>query len=112
MKIESINSYGARIWRIPPNGLMHREDGPAVEWPAGNRYWWQHGLLHRDGGPACERLEGDGPYEWFRHGKRHREDGPAVIFPDGRKEWWLHNKKIECSTQQQFERLMNLRAFW
>ena len=27
-----------RCWWL--NGKLHREDGPAVEWPNGNKEWW------------------------------------------------------------------------
>ena len=43
---------------------------------------------------------------------RHREDGPAVIYSDGRKMWILHEKILDCSSQEEFERLMKLKAFW
>jgi hypothetical protein len=46
------------------DGLLHREDGPAVEGPFGQKYWLQHGEFHR-------------------------EDGPAVIWPNGAQEWYL-----------------------
>lgn len=42
----------------------------------------------------------------------HREDGPAVLHKDGTLEWWLHGKKLNCSTQKEFESRMNLKAFW
>ena len=25
------------------NGEPHREDGPAIEWPDGDKQWWLHG---------------------------------------------------------------------
>lgn len=50
--------------------ILHRADGPAVEWK-------------------------DGTKEWYIVGKRHRKFAPAVIYSTGRKEWWedgeLHN---------------------
>ena len=29
------------------DGKTHREDGPAVEFPNGNKLWFQNGELHR-----------------------------------------------------------------
>ena len=29
---------GSKSWYL--NGKLHREDGPAVEWPDGSKYWW------------------------------------------------------------------------
>jgi len=49
-------------WR--QNGLLHREDGPAIEWADGGKSWWLNG-------------------------KRHREDGPAMDLSN-HKEWWIN----------------------
>ena len=45
---------GTKEWYL--NGKLHREDGPAIEWPAEPK----NGMLN---------------------GKRHREDGPAMSMP-------------------------------
>ena len=59
---------GCREWRV--NGRLHREDGPAREWPDGFREWRVNGVLHR-------------------------EDGPAVEWPSaGRRAWRLNGKKV------------------
>jgi hypothetical protein len=42
----------------------------------------------------------------------HRTDGPAIILPGGKKEWWLRGIKRKCSSQEEFEQLMRLKAFW
>jgi len=44
--------------------------------------------------------------------KRHREDGPAFIDNKGNEEWYLNDERIYCETQEEFEKLMKLRAFW
>jgi hypothetical protein len=61
------------------NGLLHREDGPALEGQRlGLTYeeYWLEGRLHRQSGPAvrhdCVREE------WWVQNQRHREDGPAI----------------------------------
>lgn len=36
------------------NGVLHRENGPAVVAPDGSTYWYADGKLHRDDGPAIE----------------------------------------------------------
>jgi len=48
----------------------------------------------------------------------HRLSGPArswgqnnVNFP-GRQEWWIDGEKINCSTQEEFEKIVKLKAFW
>ena len=32
---------GSKYWRL--NGLYHREDGPAIEYPNGRKYWFLNG---------------------------------------------------------------------
>lgn len=95
---------------------LHREDGPAVEWYDGFKEWYFHGERHREDGPAVEDINGS--FHWFKHGKRHREDGPATYTSDreselfSTSEWWFNDVKINCSSQEEFERLINLKAFW
>jgi hypothetical protein len=118
-KIEFVDKYkirhcscGAVEWYI--DGVLHKDDGPAVESSRGNKFWYVHGILHRDGGPAVESIEGnrywytngyihreDGPAfigpgmeEWRINGKLHREDGgPAVKYGNGQKEWWINGMR-------------------
>lgn len=40
---KTIDVDGAVRWRL--DGLKHREDGPAVEYPDGTKYWYLNGLL-------------------------------------------------------------------
>jgi hypothetical protein len=35
------SKYGTKEWRL--NGKLHREDGPAVEYADGVKYWFYHG---------------------------------------------------------------------
>ena len=70
------------------NDLLHREDGPALEYDNGYQKWYLNGLRHRDNNlPAVIYKNNDQEY-WF-HGKQHREDGPAVIY-DKQHEYWIH----------------------
>ncbi len=32
--------------------LLHREDGPAIEWADGSKYWYKNGKLNKEDGPA------------------------------------------------------------
>lgn len=61
------------------NGLLHRENGPAlVTTRLGRSYeeYWEEGHLHRGVGPAVWH---DGVREeYWRSNLPHREDGPAV----------------------------------
>lgn len=90
-----INSFKTKHWYL--NGILHREDGPAIEWYDETKEWCQNGLLHREDGPAIERYNGD--KEWFLNGKRHREDGPAIERYNGYKEWWLYGYFIKYGDQ-------------
>ena len=77
-------------WRNP-QGNLHREDGPAIEYKDGSKAWALNGLWHRADGPAVEMA--DGSKQWWVDGKRHREDGPAVERADGSKEWWVDGQR-------------------
>jgi predicted lipoprotein with Yx(FWY)xxD motif len=59
----------------------------------GTRRWYRDGLLHREDGPALELP--DGTRRWYRNGQLHREDGPAVERHDGTREWWVDGKRIK-----------------
>ena len=68
-------------------GLLHRTDGPAVEYDDGSKEWYVNGQYHRTDGPAIERA--DGSKCWYVNGRIHRTDGPAIEYADGTKEWWV-----------------------
>jgi hypothetical protein len=92
------------------NYQLHRLDGPAVEQNDGDKYWYQHGQLHRTDGPAVSHANG---YKaWYQKGNRHRVDGPAIEYVDGSKSWWYQGKRINCQTQQEFEKFIRLKCFW
>ena len=74
------------------NDKCHRDDGPAVEYPNGTKYWYRNDKLHRDNGPAIEYP--DGTKYWYRNDKRHRDDGPAVEYPNGSKYWFRDGKRV------------------
>jgi hypothetical protein len=69
-------------------GMLHREDGPAIEEENGTNIWYFNNKPHRAAGPACEYT--NGTKEWYFHGNLHREDGPAVIMRGGYKAWHKH----------------------
>jgi hypothetical protein len=80
------NDTTCKYWNLAGSDLLHREDGPAVEYVNGDR-------------------------SWFIYGKRHRMDGPAVEWGD-RMEWWINGERLDCNTQEEFQRLMRLKGFW
>ena len=67
------------------NGLLHREDGPAVYGKGTKIKYYHKGVLHREDGPAV--IGSHGLQKWYRYGICTRTGGPAVIYPDGREEW-------------------------
>jgi hypothetical protein len=68
---------------------------------SGDKCWYLNGLLHREDGPAIEY--GNGDKYWYLNGKLHREDGPAIEWADGDKYWWLNGK---CLTEEEFNERM------
>ena len=67
--------------------IYHRTKGPASIWSNGSKFWYQNHM-------------------------RHRLDGPAREYADGDKYWYYRGKYIECFSQQEFESLLKLKAFW
>jgi hypothetical protein len=74
--------------------ILHRIDGPAIEYADGYKAWWVDGKLHRLDGPAVELNSGS--KEWWVDGKIHRLDGPAIEYVggyvDGYKSWYINGK--------------------
>lgn len=46
------------------------------------------------------------------HPVPHRLDGPAVEFSSGCNIWYVNGERINCSTQEEFERILKLKTFW
>jgi phage baseplate assembly protein gpV len=77
-----------RYFKDRAKTILHRLDGPAVEYANGTREWHVNGVPHRMDGPAFDSIYGH--REWYVNGKRHREDGPAVEYADGDKAWHVN----------------------
>ena len=120
LRIEKSNPIyhpDGRIEWLLPNGLRHREFGPAcinpntgeIQWyyegdfhsehtPAiineyGKR-WYLKGKLHRIGGPAFQSECGNFQ-SWYQNGERHREDGPAYIDAKlNKSDFYLYDDKV------------------
>lgn len=73
-------------WRLP-NGDLHREDGPALEWNDGTKVWFQNNVMHRNDGPAYEGC--DGALQWFVHGT----EVTAAEFRDWRAQFLEEQKQ-------------------
>ena len=86
MSLSTPTWFDGRTEWINEKGLLHRLDGPAIEWSDGSKEWWINGKLHREDGPAIE--DKDGYRAWYRNGKFHRENGPAVEYPNSKRYYW------------------------
>ena len=87
-----VDAEGTKFWRLP-NGKLHREDGPAVEYANGAKLWYVNDKRHRIGGPAAEWANGD--KWWYVNGELHRVDGPAIELANGDKEWFVNGKRYD-----------------
>jgi hypothetical protein len=85
----NVDEHGVKYFL---DGKLHREDGPAIEYNDGTKWWYLNGKVYREDGPAHECSSGT--KRWFQNGVLHREDGPAVHQHDGGKEWWLEGKLV------------------
>jgi len=71
--------------------------------------WYKNNLLHREAGLAVEYVDG---YKcWYLEGKCHRVEGHTIEWTNGYKEWSYQDQRIECSSQQQFDKLIRLKIF-
>jgi len=43
----SIDTRGSKRWKLP-NGNLHREDGPAIEYGSGDKEWWVNGIEYSE----------------------------------------------------------------
>ena len=76
---------------------------------SGNKFWYKNDKLHREDGPAIEYVSGH--KHWFIEDMWHREDGPAIEWPNGDFYWFIDGKEIEVSSNEEFLRLVKLKAF-
>ena len=93
-----VDCHGNRLY-YNKAGLLHRIDGPAIEWADGGKAWYQNGLRHRTDGPAVEYSNGE--KWWYQDNRLHRTGGPAIKYPSGRKEWWVNGSPL---TEEEFNR--------
>jgi hypothetical protein len=88
-----IDKYGNKRWY--QNDLLHRTDGPAIEYADGDKMWYQNNLLHRTDGPAVEYA--DCYKSWYQRDLLHRTDGPAVEYADGDKRWYIEDYEYDLN---------------
>jgi len=76
----------------------------------GTYYYNDLNQYYREDGPAIEETNGD--KWWYRNGQYHREDGPAIELANGSKYWYFRDKQIICENNEEFLKLMKMKAFW
>jgi len=91
IKIYSKIEYGNIFWYKKGTNILHREDGPAIEYADGEKRWYQNGILHREDGPAIELASGN--RWWCQNGQFHRTDGPALEMKNNYKQYWLYGNE-------------------
>ncbi len=58
---------------------------------SGTKYWYnQYNQWHHLDDPAVEYPNGD--KEWWQNNQRHRLDGPAIEYSNGSKFWYIKGK--------------------
>lgn len=76
--VDKLGRSGVFYYKDKKYTILHRDDGPAIEWSNGTKYWFINNKCHREDGPAVEYPNGS--KKWLLNGKLHREDGPALIY--------------------------------
>ena len=66
------NKFGVLYFKDKGCTIIHREDGPAMEWDNGTKEWFINGLYHRMNGPAVEYSGGS--KEWYLNGEQYSEE--------------------------------------
>lgn len=65
--IRSIDESGSEIWhRVDHPNVIHRDDGPAITWDDGSRFWYYDGVNHNENGPSV--IYANGQMHWHYHG--------------------------------------------
>jgi len=85
-----VDDEGTIRWHKEGTEILHREDGPAVEWFDGRKSWYQNNKRHRLDGPAIEY--NSGTKFWYQNDELHRLDGPAIEYNSGIKFWYQNNE--------------------
>lgn len=71
-----------------------------VEWEDGYKEWRKEGIIHREDGPAVEKS--NGTKYWYKNGTWHRTTGPAIEYYNGSKLWHLDGNIIRAKDLKYF----------
>lgn len=89
-EVKFFRCYKNKFMFLNENGKKHRLNAPAV-------YSYNSQMILREA--------------WYNNGILHREDGPALIYRDGIKEWVINGSYLNCKSQEEFLKLLKLKAF-
>ena len=76
----------------------------------GDKRWFQDDTLHRVNNPAI--ILTNGAKFWYQNNLSHRLDGPSDEYSCDAKYWYYQDQRIDCYSQEEFERLIKLRLLW
>jgi hypothetical protein len=85
----TIYQDGTQLW--VKNGIIHKEDGPAIIYPNGTMMWVVNGIVHNENGPAL--IRSDGSRGWFLNGQIYKISGPD----DGGDDRQINKKRLIVS---------------
>ncbi len=58
------------------------------------------------------QIDNAGDKRYYKNSKLHRIGSPAIELASGTKIWYYEDKRIFCNSQEEFEKLLKLKAFW
>ena len=123
-RIKSTKSYLNMCDEWYVDGVLHREDGPAIDFQIKPPGFWEYVYMDNVFKQADEPeilckiptynfyrewwqngvrhndhgpavIRPDGYTKYCVNGKVHNSNGPAVILPDGTVEWWINGKRVD-----------------
>lgn len=76
------------------DGVLHRDDGPAVVRVDGKVVYYYRGCKQRDEEYGPTSFHPKGTMKYYFMGDLHRDEGPAVIRADGTVEYWKRGIRV------------------
>jgi len=92
---------GPKVVKLEVGDKFPSDFTGCVETVDGIKMWLIKGTVHRDNGPAMEFP--DGTKKYYQDGYVHRIDGPAIVLPDGTNLYRIHNTPLTSSQFEAFQ---------
>jgi hypothetical protein len=73
----AVSCAGSKIWH-DKRSRRHRLAGPAVIYNDGDMWWYSHGVIHRDDGPAQE-WPSENQFHWYKHGEPYEPSAHELM---------------------------------